>query len=150
MNLFNKPEVIWFTVGFLLMIGEVMVPGLVILFFGLGALATGVCCLIFSPDLNIQLLIFVVSSVASLVILRSLLKKIFLGKESVQGIDRPAGVTEYVGSKCKVVARIDSQLGGKILLNGAEWKAVSDTIIEEGKIVEIVGQDSITMMVKEV
>ena len=147
---FLSPEVIWFIIGFLLMIGEMIVPGLVILFFGLGAVVTGVCCLTFEPSLNMQLIIFLVSSVASLILLRSFVKKVFTGKEIVSGEDDPDSVSEYVGEKCKVVARIDSDLGGKIMLNGSEWKAVSDSIVEEGTIVEIIGQNSITLIVKVV
>ncbi len=147
---FLSPEVVWFVIGFILMIAEMMVPGLVILFFGLGAVLTGTCCLIFDLSLNTQLIIFLVSSVVSLILLRSMVKKVFTGKEAIQGVDIPAGVSDYLGSKCKVISRIDSQLNGKVLLNGSEWKAKSESVIEEGAIVEIIGQDSITFIVKEV
>ena len=150
MNLFAKPEVVWFIVGILLMIGEVMLPGLVVIFFGLGAIVTAICCMMFDLSINVQLVIFIVASVISLVLLRSFLKKIFLGKEAVQGADLPAGLVDYVGQKCKVTSRIDSELGGKVYLNGTEWKAASDKIIEEGEVVEVVGQDSITLIVREV
>ena len=33
---FLKPEIIWFLIGILLLIMELFVPGLIVMFFGLG------------------------------------------------------------------------------------------------------------------
>ena len=76
---FLRPELIWFLVGLLLLLAEFAIPGLIVLFFGIGAWIVAVTCLVAAPSLNVQLGIFIGSSVLSLVLLRSWLTGIFLG-----------------------------------------------------------------------
>ena len=43
---FLKPELIWFLIGLVLLLMEFAIPGLVVLFFGIGAwVVAGVCLL---------------------------------------------------------------------------------------------------------
>ena len=79
---FLKPEIIWFLIGIALLIMEFAAPGLIIAFFGFGACVVAIVCLVTDISLNAQLIIFISSSVLSLLCLRKWLKAIFLGHAS--------------------------------------------------------------------
>ncbi len=76
---FLRPEVIWFLIGLVLLIMESVLPGLIIAFFGVGAWIVALVCLITDIGINTQLIIFIVSSVLSLLFLRKWLKEVFIG-----------------------------------------------------------------------
>jgi len=144
---FLKPEIIWFVVGLVLLIFEFMLPGLIIGFFGVGAVITAIVCLMTDVSLNTQLIIFIVSSVLSLLVLRRWLKGIFLGHTKA----RQAGtedLDEFVGQHAVVKERIVPRLGGKVELHGTNWQAVADGEIAEGAAVEVVSKDNLTLKVK--
>ena len=61
-ELFSKPEIIWFFIGLLLALLEFGIPGLIILFFGIGAWVTALSCMLFDVGLNGQIIIFIISS----------------------------------------------------------------------------------------
>ena len=62
--------VIWFIIGFILFILEFVVPGLILFFFGLGAWVVALVSLFYDLSLNEQLIIFVITSVLSILLLR--------------------------------------------------------------------------------
>jgi len=76
---FLRPEIIWFLIGLILLIMEFVLPGLIIAFFGVGAWIVALVCLITDIGINTQLIIFILSSVLSLMCLRKWLKGVFLG-----------------------------------------------------------------------
>ncbi len=92
---FLKPELIWFLIGLLLLLAEFMIPGLIVFFFGVGAWIVAVCCLATDITLNVQLLIFIISSMLLLVLLRSWVKGIFTGYASLEGEARAAQLDFY-------------------------------------------------------
>ena len=70
---FLKPEIIWALVGIILLLLEFMMPGLIIAFFGVGALIVALICFLTDISLNTQLLIFIVSSVLSFILIRQMI-----------------------------------------------------------------------------
>jgi len=58
-----------------------------------------------------------------------------------------AGRETMLGKVVYALGRIDSR-SGKVFVEGEYWNAVSDTVIEEGMPVEIVGIDGLTLKVK--
>ncbi|MCK4689902.1 MAG: NfeD family protein, partial [Candidatus Marinimicrobia bacterium] len=74
---FLKPELIWFLLGLVMLLMEFVLPGLIIFFFGVGACIVALICLILPISLNLQLVIFIISSVILLLTLRKWLKGIF-------------------------------------------------------------------------
>ncbi len=142
-----KPELIWSLVGILLLLLEFVMPGLIIFFFGVGALAVAVVCLFVDIGVNVQLLIFIGVSVFSLVLLRKWLKGIFMGYVSSKQ-NSGANIDEFVGERVVVKEKITPNLPGKIELHGTNWQATADEEIDEGAVVEIVGKDNITVRVK--
>ena len=144
---FLKPELVWFLVGILLLIMEFMLPGLIVAFFGLGACVVAVVCLVTDISIDAQLLIFIGSSVLSLVCLRKWLKGIFMGHTSARQ-DLKEDVNEFVGQKVVVKEKIMPNIGGKVELHGTNWQAEADEEIAVGAVVEIIGKDNLTLKVK--
>lgn len=149
---FLRPELIWFLVGLVLLIMEFMLPGLIIAFFGIGAWIVAVLCLLSSyvqGSINTQLLIFIVSSVLSLLILRRWVKGVFLGHSGAKQ-DLREDLKEFVGERATVIEDISPRAGGKVEFHGTNWEARADGDIATGAIVEIIGKDNITLKVREI
>lgn len=144
---FLKPELIWFLIGLVLLILEFALPGLIIFFFGVGAWAVALVCLITDIGINTQLIIFIVSSVLSLLCLRKWLKGIFLG-HTVLKQDLRENFEEFIGQRAVVKEKIVPKAGGKVEFHGTNWEAFADEEIAEGTVVEIIGKDNITLKVK--
>ena len=149
---FLRPELIWFLVGLLMLLLEFALPGLIIFFFGVGAWIVAAVCF-FNPyvhsSINAQLLLFLTSSVLSLLILRKWLKGIFLGHVDSEQ-DPTKDFEEYIGQKAFVKVKITPKRSGKIEFHGTDWIAEADEEIEEGTSVEIIGKDNITLKVKSI
>jgi len=147
---FLKPEIIWCLIGLLLLLMEFATPGLIIFFFGLGAWVVAVVCLVWqAAPIKAQLLIFIISSVVLLLVLRKWLKGIFVGHTHAKQ-ELTEELKEYVGEKVVVKAKISPNLSGKVEFNGVNWKAEAAEEIEKGTVVEIIGKDNITFKVKPV
>ena len=138
-----QPEVVWTLVGMGMLIAEFVMPGLVIVFFGLGAILVGGICLFAELSLNEQLVVFLVSSVGMLISLRNSLTNALLD-------DEPDDATEVVGERAKVVQTITPGSLGRVEFHGSRWRAESMEAIQQGATVEIVGRDNLTLLVKSV
>ena len=126
---------------------EFAIPGLIVLFFGVGAWIVAGVCLLAAPSLNVQLGIFIGSSVLSLICLRSWLKGMFIGHVKGQQ-NLTEDLQEFVGERAVVVQAIAPKRPGKVELHGTTWTAEADTEIQEGDAVEIVARDNLTLKVK--
>ncbi len=144
-SLFAKPEVIWFIIGLVLALLEFVIPGLIVLFFGVGAWITALSCLLFTPGVNTQILIFILSSLLALFLLRKSLKKVFF-KENPDKEETLED--EFIGRTAVVEKAIHPGQPGKISFKGTLWNAVSDEPLTKGKNVTIIGKESITLRVK--
>jgi membrane-bound serine protease (ClpP class) len=58
-----------------------------------------------------------------------------------------AGTETMLGKTVSAQSRIDAQ-GGRVFIEGENWKAVSETPIEAGQSVEVTGIEGLTLMVK--
>jgi len=144
---FLTPEIIWFLTGLALLILEFALPGLIIAFFGVGAWIVALVCLITDIGINTQLIIFIISSVLSLLCLRKWLKGIFLGHTgSKQNLKE--NLEEFIGQKAVVKEKIMPKSGGKVEFHGTNWLAEADEEIAEGVMVQIISKDNITLKVK--
>ncbi len=144
---FLKPEIIWFLIGLVLLIMEFVMPGLIIAFFGIGACIVAVVCLITDIGINAQLIIFMGSSVLSLLCLRKWFKGMFFGYVTSKQ-DMTHDLQEYVGERAMVKKKITPKVAGKVELHGTNWSAEADEEIAEGTMVEIIGKENITLKVK--
>ncbi len=144
-EIISNNTVIWFIVGLVFMVLELIAPGFVLLFFGAGAWITALCFYLYEPSLNIQLIIFFVSSVFLLIVLRRHLKLSFF-KERISKDQFEA--EEFIGKTAEVVKDIKTNKSGKVSFNGTLWTAKSEFELKSGEVVEIVSKESICLNVK--
>ncbi|MHC4552778.1 MAG: NfeD family protein [Planctomycetota bacterium] len=144
---FLKPEFIWALVGLILLLMEFAVPGLIIFFFGIGAWIVAAVCLFADISVNWQIGIFLVSSIVLLVTLRRLIKGVFVG-HTYSKQNATENLTDYLGHKVLVTETITPPQTGSVELNGVKWNASAESTVETGQMVEIVGQESLTLIVK--
>lgn len=146
LDFLSNPWVIWFLIGLLFMLLEFMMPGLIVMFFGIGAWITAICTVIFGLNLNAQLVVFISTSILSLIFLRKYLKPIFVGKDE-KAVDEI--LEEFVGKTA--IAEVDFKAGetGKVTFKGTNWEALSDDNIKKGDRLKIIGKDSIKLKVEK-
>jgi len=137
---------IWLATGVFLLVLEMVLPGFVLFFFGLGALVTFLCSWLLHPSLNVQLLIFLVSSLALLFTLRGFIKRTFLG--GLTAVDEDA-VLSFGGESVLVIKTIDPPREGKVKHGGTFWRAVAEERIEEGTMATVVSQENLIVSVKK-
>ena len=137
---------IWLLCGVIGLALELILPGLIVLFFGCGALLTGIATWIF-PSLQIegQLIVFVVSSVVLLLVFRKMLRNRFFNN-SKESDDELAD--EYIGKTA--VALTDFANGhGEVEFKGSKWEALSVDEIRKGDTVVISSRESIKLTVEK-
>lgn len=140
----QNSELIWFLIGLVLIILELVVPGLVLIFFGVGAWITAGVCLFFDININTQLLIFLVSSLASLALLRKALKKRYMDRKSPDGELED----EYVGQEAVAITTFGIGEVGKVTFKGTNWEAISQQAVTTGQRLRITGYKSIRLFVE--
>jgi len=141
------PELIWFLVGLFLLLLELAAPGLIIVFFGVGAWIVSAVCYFAQPTLNAQLLIFILSSLILLFSLRKWLTDTFRGF-NVGTTKASEIVDDFVGEKAVVIKEIIPGSSGKVEFHGTSWTAEADEPIAVGQRVEILAKNSLTLKVK--
>ena len=131
---FLKPWLIWFVLAVILALLELGLPGLVVIFFALGCLITSAVTLIWDVSLTIQITVFIISSIASLLLLRRYVMTIFAGNRS----DSDDGYNDFpAGVKVKVTRPITPNENGQISYRGTIWEAAADEDIAEGETVRL-------------
>lgn len=139
---------VWFLLGLAFVLGELMVPGVVLLFFGLGAwLAAALLWIGVIDSLAAALAVFTATSVLSLLLLRKYVVRTFKGRKSGEGIDNEQ--QEFIGKLATVKEEIDPRKeGGKIEFRGVLWTATASDVIAKGESVRIVGRENLTVRVE--
>lgn len=137
---------IWAIIFFGMIIFELVTLGnLVSIWFAIGALGSLVVSLV-SDSITIQVIIFVVLSVASLIFVRPITHKILKGSETATNADRLIGKT-YVLNK-----EVTKDEWGLMKINGDEWSVTTadHSEIEAGTLVEVVAIEGVKLIVKKV
>lgn len=143
MEKFQNAAVVWFVLGFVFFILEFLLPGFILFFFAVGAWVVAIASLVFDISLNTQLLLFVITSLLSIIALRKWVKNIMMGRKSNSEIE-----DEILGRTGKAVTYIGPGNDGRIEFKGTSWTARSNESIQPGEIVSIVGNESILLIVK--
>jgi len=144
-SFFARPEVIWFIMGLVLLLLELVIPGFVIFFFGIGAWITALICLIANPGINLQVIIFAVTSVLALLAFRKIIQKKFIYTRD----DRSDAVEdEFTGKEAVVKEDILPGKTGKVEFKGTSWKAESDSEVKAGQAVIITKKESFKLFVQ--
>jgi membrane protein implicated in regulation of membrane protease activity len=143
MESFYNAAVVWFIIGFALFLLEFVLPGLILFFFAVGAWIVAILSLFFDLSINLQLIIFLVSSVLTILLFRKWVKKIIWTRKHSSEIE-----DEFLGKTGKAETYISPGKNGKVDFKGTSWDARSEDIIEPGENVTIIGNDSILLIVK--
>ena len=126
---------IWFLIGLPFFIAEMAIPGFILFFFGIGAWVVSITTAVIHISINQQILLFTISSIGSLLILRSYLKNIFIGSQN-EGVDsyNPLKGGDNLATVTKDI-KIDSY--GEIKFKGTFYKAKSQNTINVGESVKV-------------
>ncbi len=144
-NIFSRPEIFWFVLGLGLFILELVIPGFFIFFFGLGAWVTALVCLIGHPGTNLQIIIFAVISVISLIALRKIIQKKFFYSKGTPSEDVD---DEFTGKEALAKNDFGGLNKGKVEFKGTTWTSESTSEIKEGQRVIIIEKDSFKLIVE--
>ena len=144
MEILSDPAVVWFLIGLGLLLLELILPGLVILFFGAGAWVAALVCAITDINLNIQILIFLVASLLGLVLLRKYLKNRFFSKKDGEAQDQ---LEEFIGKKARAVDAF-SEGEGKVDFKGTRWSARCTEPVAKAQWLTVLSKDGLTLIVK--
>jgi membrane protein implicated in regulation of membrane protease activity len=121
----------WMSLGVILMMLEFMIPGTFVVWFGTGAVLTGITVAIFAPmALSWQLFIFVIMSVVCVIFGLSVYAKVF-GKNKENANDLKTGAKRFVGQTLTVCEDIKNAKG-KVSVGDTVWLAAADEDIEKG------------------
>jgi membrane protein implicated in regulation of membrane protease activity len=129
-TLFN-PTLLWFLLGLALILLEFVVPGVILVFFGIGAWAAAVTTYFgLTASFQSQLLVFAVMG-------------------DVQ--DQTKNLDEFSGQRVVVLEDvIPNKMEGAVEFKGARWRAVSDEHIKNGEMAIVTGVDGIILKVRKI
>ena len=143
MENFYNAAVLWFIAGFIFFLLEFAVPGLILFFFAVGAWIVAILSLFYDFSINTQLIIFLVSSVLTILLFRKWVKKMIWSKKLPTQLE-----DEFIGKTGKAETFIGPGQNGKVNFKGTVWDACSESIIEKGENVTIIGNESILLIVQ--
>ncbi len=139
--------VVWLVAMIVLLVIEGVVPGLISIWFALGALAALVSALLHAP-LWLQIVWFLVVSIAALALTRPLAKKYINAKT------QPTNADMLIGKECVVRESIDNVLGaGAVSVDGKVWTARTendDIKVPEGSRAVVVRIEGVKLIVKPI
>ena len=138
---------VWFLIGVGFLIGEMMAPGFILIFFMAGSWVVAISVFFFEElALTTQLLVFIVSSLALLFSLRRFGLNTFKG-ESKTGVDDEFS---KVGQKAVVTKAIPQNDYGEIQLDGTFWRATAEVSIAKDQRVIVEGPEATSVLVLKV
>ena len=139
--------VVWLIAMIVLLVIEGVVPGLISIWFALGALAALVSALLHAP-LWLQIVWFLAVSIAALALTRPLAKKYINSKT------QPTNADMLIGKECVVRESIDNVLGtGAVSVDGKVWTARTESDeakAPEGSRAVVVRIEGVKLIVKPI
>ena len=130
---------IWFLIGVGFLVGEMMIPGFILIFFTAGSWIVAISVFFFEElALTTQIITFMVSSLVLLFTLRHYGLKTFKGK-SKTGVDDEFS---SIGQNAVVTVAIPQNGYGEIQLTGTFWRATAEVPIDKDQRVVVEGQES--------
>ena len=140
-------NMVWLAAAIILLIVEGLAPGLVSIWFALGALAAMVSAMLGAP-LWLQLVWFALVSVVSLILTRPLAKK-YVNARAVR-----TNADMAIGEDCVVTEAIDNVLGrGAVSVGGKIWTArmrEADGKAEKGAVLRVVRIEGVKLIVEKI
>lgn len=146
----NNSSFLWLIFGLALMLAELIMPGFVVFFFGIGALITAALSYFgIINNFGLQIGVFLASSMIVLFLFRKRFSSSFKG--DVSRVMKPGEQLDNIkGTKAVVTTDILADgVHGKVELNGTIWEADADEFIGKGTVVEIISRTDLKLKVKK-
>jgi membrane protein implicated in regulation of membrane protease activity len=117
---------VWFLLGIAFLVLEAFVPGVFLLFFGLGAWSAALAALA-GLNQTAQLLTFMAVSLVSLALLRKKLRALLTARAGRgEMTDDPVFAAQFLGREVAVVGEAAQGRLALVELNGSNWQAESE------------------------
>ena len=130
---------IWLILGALFIIAEIFTPGFVLLWFGIGAIVAALLSLTGLVGLPLQVITFLVVSVALTIASRTIFERVFMRGSPGRGLK--SGIESMPGRVAIVVSSSEGALGeGAVRIFGSTWRAFpveGEEPLKEGEQVRI-------------
>lgn len=138
--------ILWLILFVILLVVEILTMGLTTIWFAGGAVVAYILAFI-GFGLPVQIIVFLLVSIALLVITRPIAMKFFNQER------QKTNAESLIGQKAVVLERIDTLHGmGRAEVNGMEWSAKTENqegVIEAGEVVVIEGIQGVKLIVKK-
>ncbi len=129
---------IWLGVGVAFIIAELAVPGFIVVFFGVGAFIAGATAF-FGSSIQVQLMVFGISSLALILLLRRTMARTFAGSAAEDDAEE---VDHAINQVVEVTDPIDPPHAGRIKYQGRFWTARSHEPLPAGSMARIIKRDT--------
>ena len=139
--MFKPSPVFWIAAGLIIAALEMVIPGFVIIWFGVAGLITGVVAF-FVRDPLVQVVIFVVLS-AVLVTMSQIISRRLTRPEP-----ESVGAQRFEGASGQVIRTIEPPNTGRVKVGGEEWRAEASVRIEAGAKVRVVRVEGTRLVVE--
>ncbi|MGB5686834.1 MAG: NfeD family protein [Candidatus Electrothrix sp.] len=139
-----SPVLIWFLLGIAFFVTELIVPSFILFFLGIGAWCTASVLAVADVSLTVQMIIFLISSLVTLISLRSWLRSIFLGDSNEE--DDSVNV-DSAPSTGIVTEAIVPPGPGRVKYGGSFWQAIADEPIPVDTVVQILERKNLIVQV---
>ncbi len=133
----------WIILFLVLLLIELATVNLVSIWFAIGAIAAFITSF-FTDSALLQLLVFVVVSVVSLIIMLPVVKK-FKSKEKFV----PTNLDRLIGKEAEVTKEISSNHYGEVRIFDEIWTSSSDCTLKVGEKVIVEKIDGVKLIVKK-
>jgi membrane protein implicated in regulation of membrane protease activity len=140
---FELKPAVWIIAGLVLAALEMLVPGLVVIWFGVAAVVTGILA-IFVHNQYVQFGVFIVLSGLMVVFSQRIGRKITHPEPELVGANR------MVGMSGRVIADIMPPEFGRVKVYGEEWRATATCEIAAGGMIRIVAVAGTHLVVESV
>ncbi len=136
--------IFWLAAMIILLVVEALVPGLVSIWFALGALAALIFSLLHAP-VWLQVLCFLVVSILALVLTKPFVRKFQSGKI------QPTNADAVIGKECLVTEEVNNLLGtGSVTVDGKTWTARNldeNSVSNVGEIKKVVKIEGVKLII---
>lgn len=133
----------WIIAFIVLIFIELITVNLVSIWFAIGSIAAYITTF-FTDNFMIQLIVFVIVSIISLLAMKPLTKKIRNKKYEPTNLDR------VIGKEGVVTKDISKNTYGEVKVSGSIWTATSKKAISKGTQVKVLKIDGVKLLVEEV
>lgn len=146
--IFANTPYLWIFLGITLLFSEFLLPGTFVMFLGIGAIFTGIFARLVPIEFYTQVVVWVVSSLVSILVGGSAVKRFFKSESSVDPFIQDDFLNQIVPVETDILVQ---RHGGKVKFQGTLWDAIStDSKIPKGNFVRILSRENLTFTVERV